>query len=380
MSFEMIRQRASSTFSYMTSLVSTFLRKLRKNDPITLLILPHKGPVRRVFATRYTALAGMAVLLLLMLALVASAALHVEMRAQLAAKDSRLREQQATYAELLQANRERMAALERLREQTEALQVKIDRLESLSTEVDTLLGKTQSNKRGSLPSRGSVDRRALSSRFPSRDVSNDSPLWTSGLRRNAALSPVVVPRDTVVAGPLMDMDADILQHGESGEEFETALRELETRVAFVTEKLERAKEDLSNYLTRIRHTPSGWPAYGPISSGYGYRKHPIVGEKRFHDGIDISLPFGTAVNSSADGVVLFAGWDTGYGLSVVVEHGYGYRTRYAHLSRILVRSGESVKRGQPIGRSGNSGLSTGPHLHYEVIVAGRARNPLPYLK
>ncbi len=115
-----------------------------------------------------------------------------------------------------------------------------------------------------------------------------------------------------------------------------------------------------------------------MASGYGNRIDPIYGTVRYHAGMDFSAAVGTDIYATGDGTVEDAGWESGYGNCVVINHGYGYKTRYAHMSRIGVRRGEKVIRGQVIGAVGNTGKSTGPHLHYEVIVKGRTVNPVNY--
>ena len=117
------------------------------------------------------------------------------------------------------------------------------------------------------------------------------------------------------------------------------------------------------------------PANGRFSSGFGMRRHPILGYTRMHRGVDIAAPWGSPVFAASDGVVQFAGRSSGYGNFIKVTHGNGYGTGYGHLSRIYVRGGETVRRGQRIGAVGNTGLSTGPHLHYELYRNGMAVNP-----
>jgi murein DD-endopeptidase MepM/ murein hydrolase activator NlpD len=114
---------------------------------------------------------------------------------------------------------------------------------------------------------------------------------------------------------------------------------------------------------------------GPVSSAFGWRRDPLTGQGRFHKGIDIKAAYGQQVPSVAPGRVLSAGSEGSYGLSVVVEHDSGIRTRYAHLSELAVRQGEAVTRGQDLGRVGSTGRSTGPHLHFEVLEGGRRVDP-----
>lgn len=116
-----------------------------------------------------------------------------------------------------------------------------------------------------------------------------------------------------------------------------------------------------------------------ISSAYGSRIHPITGKRTFHDGVDIAAGYGVGVYAYTDGKVVETGWNGGYGNSILIDHGNGLRTRYAHLSKISVRSGQKVKTGERIGAVGSSGTSTGSHLHFEVIVNGKTKNPLNYI-
>ena len=125
--------------------------------------------------------------------------------------------------------------------------------------------------------------------------------------------------------------------------------------------------------------PSLWPARGYISSGFGVRRSPFGRGGDFHNGVDIKVPTGSPVCAAGAGRVTEAGTMTGYGLRIVVSHDYGLETVYAHLQKIEVKPGEEVKRGQRIGLSGNSGRTTGSHLHYEVRAAGTPVNPRQYM-
>jgi murein DD-endopeptidase MepM/ murein hydrolase activator NlpD len=125
--------------------------------------------------------------------------------------------------------------------------------------------------------------------------------------------------------------------------------------------------------------PGLWPIDGILRSSFGGRSDPFSGEGAFHTGIDISAPIGTPVHVTADGVVVSAGWSHGYGKLVVVDHGNGFQTYYAHLSQFLAVPGEEVGRGQVIAYSGATGKATGPHIHYEVRLAGTPVNPYKYL-
>lgn len=150
----------------------------------------------------------------------------------------------------------------------------------------------------------------------------------------------------------------------------------------ITESMESVtaiKEYLAKQKDLYEATPKGMPTNGYVSSGYGYRIHPITHKQDFHSGYDIVSPRGTQVHATADGVVSIAGLVGGNGNLVVIEHGYGYSTIYAHNQKIFVHKGQIVYRGQVISEVGSTGLSTGPHVHYEVWKDGRAINPQQFI-
>lgn len=138
----------------------------------------------------------------------------------------------------------------------------------------------------------------------------------------------------------------------------------------------------SQQTDRLKHIPSVQPIskldMKQLASGYGYRVDPVYGTRRFHEGMDFAAQPGTRVNATGDGVVIHADWKSEYGNLVEVDHGYGYVTRYAHLSKINVRKGATVTRGEKVGEVGSTGKSTGPHLHYEVRYNGVAQPPYKY--
>lgn len=151
----------------------------------------------------------------------------------------------------------------------------------------------------------------------------------------------------------------------------------------VTKRFEFEKNQFDKIVDKLKvnknlyeSIPAIVPTEGSYSSdSFGMRFHPILHINKMHNGIDILNDIGTPVNASGKGKVVFVGTRGGYGLAVEIDHGFGYKTVYAHLSSTLVQEGQTVKRGQMIANSGNSGLSSGPHLHYEVIHNGQNLNP-----
>ena len=130
---------------------------------------------------------------------------------------------------------------------------------------------------------------------------------------------------------------------------------------------------------RLAVTPSIWPTEGFVTSRFGYRSSPFTGQSSFHKGLDIAAPTGTPIYAPARGTVTAAGTDGAYGLCVDISHGGGLSTKYGHMSKFVVKSGQKVERGQLIGHVGSAGRVTGPHLHYEVRVNGVPTNPYAYI-
>lgn len=136
---------------------------------------------------------------------------------------------------------------------------------------------------------------------------------------------------------------------------------------------------LSNYIGLLRAIPLGYPVSGELTSGFGFRISPFSGKPKLHQGVDFSLPRGSYIYSTAFGTVEKVERSGTYGLRVDINHGRGIVTRYAHLSRVMVKEGQKVARGEIVGHVGSTGRSTGPHLHYEVRIGNKAKNPNKFM-
>ncbi len=144
--------------------------------------------------------------------------------------------------------------------------------------------------------------------------------------------------------------------------------------------ISEVKDDLVYKQALVEATPKIWPVEGYVSSTFGWRKSPISGNDNFHKGTDIVAPYKTPVKAVSAGKIVTAGWsNSGYGNHIVIDHGFGIKTLYGHLNSILVNVGDGVSMGSEIGLLGNTGYSTGPHLHYEVWVNEVQKNPANYL-
>ncbi|MGD2120362.1 MAG: M23 family metallopeptidase [Gemmatimonadota bacterium] len=158
------------------------------------------------------------------------------------------------------------------------------------------------------------------------------------------------------------------------------LSALERRAQLLSASLSEASDSLSAHREILESTPSIWPTVGVLSSRFSTsRFHPIHHQSLPHQGVDISAPMGTPIVASAKGRVTHAGRKSGLGLTVEIDHGYGFKTVYGHASKILVRRGQTIERGEVIANVGSTGISTSSHLHYEVHVGGVAVNPMNYV-
>ena len=161
--------------------------------------------------------------------------------------------------------------------------------------------------------------------------------------------------------------------------WDTRFTELGQQASLLEQQLQDQYELLADRKAFLNALPTRRPAVGYFTSGFGVRRSPYGGREKMHEGLDIANYPGTPIRATAEGTVVYAGAKAGYGQTVILDHGYGLETWYAHNRKILVRQGQRVRRGEPISQLGNSGRSTGPHLHYEVRINGTPIDPLSYI-
>lgn len=160
---------------------------------------------------------------------------------------------------------------------------------------------------------------------------------------------------------------------------DSTLRQLYAELPDKRVDLDELKEAAIEKEERKKHTPSEWPLEGRITSGFGPRRNPATGVSEFHEGIDIAGDHGESIYAPANGQVVYKDYRGGYGNLLIIDHGYGYRTHYAHLAEFTVEKGEQVERGDHIAKVGTTGFSTGPHLHYEIHVNDEPIDPKEFL-
>ena len=191
--------------------------------------------------------------------------------------------------------------------------------------------------------------------------------------RNLAIGPVGnADQDAAIPGPAPAAEANLTA-------LPGKLSSLETEASRQESSLRELQEYFDDQRSLLASTPSIWPTRGWVTSDFGTRLDPYSAERKMHQGLDIATPHGQPVYSPSDGTVVFTGTEGGYGKVLVIDHGYGVKTRYGHLSEILVRLGDRIKRGLKVASVGNTGRSTGPHLHYEVRVNGIPENPRKFI-
>jgi len=168
--------------------------------------------------------------------------------------------------------------------------------------------------------------------------------------------------------------------GRRAAEVRVDLGALIRRANLLAASFDEAGDSLAQHRDRLAAMPSIMPTVGWLSSAFSsMREHPILHVARPHEGIDVSAPMGAPIQAPAGGTVISVGWVTGYGNVIEVDHGFGIVTRFAHCSKLIAHRGQRVERGEVIAEVGNTGLATGPHLHYEVHVNGRPVDPLRYV-
>jgi murein DD-endopeptidase MepM/ murein hydrolase activator NlpD len=200
---------------------------------------------------------------------------------------------------------------------------------------------------------------------------------TENLRIAANLEPISDDEKLLgVGGGSFDNSIDFLITSDYLERAVSFIDNIATRFEFEKLQYEEIAKKMKTNESLFESIPAIVPAKGDyIGSRFGVRTHPILKIRKMHTGIDFVANIGTPVYATGKGKVVFVGRNGGYGLEVRIDHGFGYRTLYAHLSKVLVKRGQKVKRGDLIAKSGNSGLSTGPHLHYEISHNGKKLNP-----
>ncbi|HWQ30926.1 MAG TPA: peptidoglycan DD-metalloendopeptidase family protein [Negativicutes bacterium] len=244
--------------------------------------------------------------------------------------------------ELTAINSSQKVEIQKLQKNSEEIQKQLEENSKTLEDVKKAVG---------LPSAGNE---GASGSKPASSVENSS---TTGLKEKA---------------PAQDMSAEIAG-------ISASFVSLSDSIAAQKKAINASMAPIQKQLAYLMAKPSIVPVTASITAGFGYRKNPFTSRgSEFHSGMDFAASYGQNVAATGDGIVIFAGWNSGYGKMVIISHGYGLSTIYGHNSKLLVKQGDKVKKGQTISKVGNTGRSTGTHLHYEVRLNGKSVNPSKY--
>lgn len=192
---------------------------------------------------------------------------------------------------------------------------------------------------------------------------------------------VIHPLDSLQVDSETLIDEWIENNGDlSVDKFSNKLASIKKQSSYLNKKIKSLFEQNKDKIRFVNSSPSAMPVSGWVTSEFGMRKHPISRRMRMHQGMDIASPYGSPIKAPADALVVYAGYHGGHGRVVVLDHGYGITTMYAHASALEVSIGDQVRRGDVIAKVGSSGASTGPHLHYEVRVDGIPTDPMAFIQ
>ena len=314
-------------------MIRKLVKRFKLKQRFTFMIVPHYST--SVIKINFTKVMVLGLLAAFVVTMVASGVFLV--------RYNRMNENMAELEQLREINEEQKDQLEVLASETEEIYTEIEKLRKLDQRVREIL-KIEPREETSL-----LDVRDVGAEGLTRTVAAGGPV-TRGTSRDYA---------SVVQGDLEYLKGELTQWESN---------------------LEKLSEQAEKHVAFIEAKPAGWPASGRITSAFGNRRSPTGRGSEFHLGIDIANSRGTPIRATGSGKVVSAGWQGGYGWTIVIDHGYGYQTLYAHATSLNAKTGDRVVRGTVIAYMGTSGRATGPHVHYEVLYRGENVDPAKFLK
>lgn len=304
------------------------IKKLRK-ESVSIMIVPHSGEkVKQIQFKKFFFYTFLSCFLLSSIIICASLAFLIKNNTYLS---KNLSSKDAIIEDLSSNNEIQAEEIISLKNKINSISEKLIELNELEEQVRSIMGIKKNNK-------------SLNSESKLKEVSR------AGI-------------------PRIDLNS-------TDEELDLQLKTLSMSMDSENANLEQLIKDVNDKKDFLNCKPDKRPTYGRISSRYGYRFSPITKKRQFHKGLDIANRTGTNIVSSANGIVVFSGSMSGYGNTIIISHGYGYRTVYGHNYKNLVKKGDKVTKGQLIAKMGNTGRSTGPHLHFEIHYNGKRINPI----
>lgn len=336
-------------------------------------ISPLKGQVRHMHIRWQTFLLGILVFLLgIGFGIGGVLWYQSRMKRELYTTMVRIEEMRKNLLVLEAQKKEQEAKLEHLTKEAESVLTELDNLRELERKVREVMEKNLQSQ---------LKRLGITLSLSTSDVQACIPLYRF-------LGNLFVPPPQGEGGPelasFIPLSLNPLSPLPPSQDFN--IRTLEDTLAWLRGEVllrKKAFEEILDLVVKkdriLEVVPSRWPTWGRISSNYGWRRDPFTGRRAWHTGVDIAAPVGRSVVAVAEGTIIFTGWNGNYGKCIIIRHDFGYETVYGHLSRIHVNVGDRVRKAQKIGEVGNTGRSTGPHLHFEVRRYGKVTNPWPHL-
>jgi len=349
----------------------------KEEEQFTIFWLhPTKGQLKRFHFSWSTLLLG-ALVLVIGVGLGIGGVLWYQSRIkkELCLALEKMEETQKSAAVLEAQKKEQEEKLKQLTQETEVVIKELESLRELDEKVRNVLEKDLQSRFQKLGIDLSLSSVSVPSYIPLNRFLGElhvAPLGVGGPERLSSFSLVRDPSPPSSS----DHDSDF---GRQAKALEDNLSWMRTETLARKKSLEEVVEVAQQRDRLLYVVPMRWPTWGRVSSNYGWRNDPFTGRRAWHTGVDIAAPTGRNVVATAEGKVIFTGWNGNYGKCVIVRHQFGYETVYGHLSKILVNTGDAVKKEQIIGQVGSTGRSTGPHLHYEVRRYGSVINPWPHL-
>lgn len=337
----------------------------KKNQKYTIMIVPHSNTAIKSIPFSQWLVKGLAVFCVATVLVVSYLALsYLNLQNTLAENE-----------ELKTVNDVQAQEIRELQKTTQEALMKLEEIIETDSRVRELVGLKEATDESKTPSRSNGQGGPGSSL--DRGVQTLSIVNSDILQNFVIPSTFEIPENSRQFVYNLDENPDLNTIEKIKEDLQLINRVVEEQKIV----LARLEEDVEERLDYLEAIPNGWPVQGRITDKYGWRKNPFNKKKmEFHEGLDIAASYGTPVKAAGGGRVTFVGWKPAYGYTVVIRHGYGYVSQYAHNSKINVKVGQEVKRGDVIARVGSTGRSTGPHVDFRIQYNGAWIDPLKILK
>ncbi len=332
-------------------------REVHKNTHFTIMIIPHSD--KSSFSVRMPIYIFQGIAVVLVIALIFGI--------NFAGSYLSLREEVAEVEELRAIKREQREKIDQFAKETEKLNQKVNQLSETADKVREILDMEDVERLEEVEAKEAYKDKLAD------QVEREDKDYTGGYKTPFHSGTVLGTSSN--PGQNEPYSSASCTADRAGSNLRHLFAELPAKQVDLDELKEAAVEKEEER----KHTPKKWPAKGEVTSGFGHRRNPLTRAQEFHEGIDISGDRGDPVVAPANGQVVYRDYRGGYGNLLIIDHGYGYRTHYAHLSEFKVEEGAQIKRGDLIAKIGTTGFSTGPHLHYEIHMNGEPVDPMRFL-